>query len=514
MRIFFRYSNPVPVRILALVVFGSIASWGQAAAKGEPPSCRVLLIGNALYANGVSAVDSAVADVDLLASALREVGCKEGTVDVQKNLNGDDLRQAIEDRFLPSIQPGEVAMFYFAGHALQMDQENYLLGVDFDPRTKDEIRDVAYLLNRFKKRVENSKPALFLMLLDAAYDDQALAAIPNYSPGLAEYPSSILNGIVIYSTAKDKLVPRGPSPTNGPSVLATTLATLIRRPGLGVLELASEIVASVDSQTNDAQRPYLLPGYVGRFQFVAPLEVPVPVSVVPGSPHAPYRNPHDKLNYEWVPGGTFHAGCRDNDPACGPDEPRRHEVTLPDTGFWIGQTEVTVQAYRLFVDANKRKMPSPSDDNHKWEFTDHPMIKTSFQAAKDYCGWVGGRLPSGDEWERAARGGTDTRYPWGDEIQPNQAKYFKSSVKTGAVTAPVKSFDPNGYQLFDVAGNVWEWTTDVDAKGLHQTRGGGWPSPAKDLHVTSVRSFKDEGSNEVGFRCLLPQVPPSPAPGN
>jgi formylglycine-generating enzyme required for sulfatase activity len=236
--------------------------------------------------------------------------------------------------------------------------------------------------------------------------------------------------------------------------------------------------------------------------------------VLPGNPHPPYRNPRDKSEYVWVPGGTFQAGCRKNDTECGPDEPRPHQVALPDAGFWLGRTEVTVQAYKLFVEAEKRKMPSPSDDNHKWEFTDHPMIKVSWEQAKSYCEWVGGRLPAGDEWERAARGGTDTRYPWGDEIRPNQAKYIKSPSKTGAVTAPVKSFEPNGYGLFDVAGNVWEWTSDLGAKGVHQTRGGSWYSAAKDLHVTSVRSFKsDEGVNEVGFRCLLPRLPPDAAGG-
>ena len=237
-------------------------------------------------------------------------------------------------------------------------------------------------------------------------------------------------------------------------------------------------------------------------------ETPATLPSVPIDRKQPYRNPRDKSDYAWVPGGTFEAGCREDDSACGPDEPRRHKVTLPDEGFWMGQTEVTVKAFRLFVDDTKRKMPPPSDDNHKWEFTDHPMIKVSWQEAAQYCGWAGGRLPTGDEWERAARGGADSRYPWGDTIQPNQAKYIKSPLKTGVVTSPVKSFDPNGYGLFDVSGNVWEWTTDIGAKGFHQARGGSWYSAAKDLHVTSVRTFKsDEGINEVGFRCLLPKIP-------
>ena len=146
-------------------------------------------------------------------------------------------------------------------------------------------------------------------------------------------------------------------------------------------------------------------------------KIPAPGPTTPtssGSAHLPYRNPRDKSEYIWIPGGEFVAGCRASDSECGPDEPRSHAATIPDAGFWMGQTEVTVLSYKLFADAEKRKMPSASDDNRHWTFTDHPMIKVSWQDAKAYCEWTGGRLPSGDEWERAARGGGESRYPWGD----------------------------------------------------------------------------------------------------
>ncbi len=245
-----------------------------------------------------------------------------------------------------------------------------------------------------------------------------------------------------------------------------------------------------------------------------PAPVVTPAPVMAGNPHPPYRNPLDKSEYVWVPGGTFQAGCRQNDTECGPDEPRRHDAKLPEAGFWIGQTETTVMAFKLFADATRRKMPPASDDNRKWQYTDHPMIKVSWQEAKEFCEWAGGRLPGGDEWERAARGGTDAIYPWGDEIQPTQAKYFKTPTRmTGAVTSPVKSFDPNGYGLFDVAGNVWEWTSDKGASGLYLARGGSWYSAAKSLRLTAVRTFKgNDGSNEAGFRCVLPQLPVKSAP--
>jgi formylglycine-generating enzyme required for sulfatase activity len=220
--------------------------------------------------------------------------------------------------------------------------------------------------------------------------------------------------------------------------------------------------------------------------------------------HQPRRNPKDKSDYIWIPGGTFEAGCA-NERDCETGDPRRHTVTIPEEGFWIGQTEVTVNAYLTYAEENKVKMPGSSSDNSKWAFTDHPMIKVSWEEAQDFCRWVGGRLPNGDEWERAARGGANTPYPWGATIQRNQAKYIDSVKTKGVVTAPVKSFDPNGYGLYDVSGNVWEWVTETDANGLHLARGGSWYSVAKHLQVTSVHGFTR--SNQVGFRCLLPARP-------
>ena len=116
-------------------------------------------------------------------------------------------------------------------------------------------------------------------------------------------------------------------------------------------------------------------------------------------------------------------------------------------GFWMSETPVTVAEYQRFL--GERKQSSKPD---------HPIVNVTWEEAKAWCEWAGGRLPTEAEWEYAARGGQDgLKYPWGNEITPANANYAGSKWSG---TSPAKTYPPNDWDLYDMAGNVWQWVAD------------------------------------------------------
>jgi formylglycine-generating enzyme required for sulfatase activity/energy-coupling factor transporter ATP-binding protein EcfA2 len=217
------------------------------------------------------------------------------------------------------------------------------------------------------------------------------------------------------------------------------------------------------------------------------------------------ENPKDGLRYVYVERGDFEMGCSPGDNECQDDEKPRHRVTL-SKGFWIGQTEVTQAAYERVL-----KKGNPSQFRGK----DRPVEQVSWEEAKDYCKAAGDmRLPTEAEWEYAARArSTDARYGKLDEI----AWY---NANSGSGTQPVATKLPNQWGLYDMLGNVWEWTADgyesgdyhrssnVDPMGpgaaalLKRLRGGAWNVDPRTVRV-SFRFILGprERSNVIGFRC-------------
>jgi formylglycine-generating enzyme required for sulfatase activity len=257
---------------------------------------------------------------------------------------------------------------------------------------------------------------------------------------------------------------------------------------------------------------------------------------------------HDELPYRRIHAGRFMMGCD----RCEPDERPAHEINVT-SDFWITQTEVTVDAYRRFALATGRAMPpqtsrpeaDPAQFNPQWRDGSHPIVNVSHDDATQYCRWAGGRLPwsQGDlpteaQWEYAARGGTTgLSFPWGNEISRDKANYGYKDPKTGDIyprasergardrwlfTSPVGSFDPNGFGLYDMVGNVQEWCRDAfrpydvaqqndpvaapfSPSDERVVRGGSFLYDQDDSRVENRSKNPPDGRYpDTGFRCVLP----------
>jgi formylglycine-generating enzyme required for sulfatase activity len=144
-----------------------------------------------------------------------------------------------------------------------------------------------------------------------------------------------------------------------------------------------------------------------------------------------------------------------------PDEGPQHMVTLP--AYYIDELEVTNLQYKKFNDATNGRSPVHWRNRTFPEGkADHPVVYVTWDNANDYCHWAGKRLPTDQEWEKAARGTNGRLFPWGDEFDTSKANTPLRWKEIGSFgdTTPVGSFEKgkSPYGLYDVSGNVWEWT--------------------------------------------------------
>ena len=229
-----------------------------------------------------------------------------------------------------------------------------------------------------------------------------------------------------------------------------------------------------------------------------------------------------------IPSGSFPMGVPPGDRDGGRDEYPRHEVLL-DT-FWIDQFEVTNGRYIEFVKSAGHRVPqNPTNPTRNlWQgdsitesLAERAVINVDWFDADAYCKWAGKRLPTEAEWEKAAKGTSDRRFPWGN-VEPT-AKHLNYNQRwIGEKTLmPVGSYEAgkSPYGVYDVVGNVWEWVNDwYDARYYEKSpsknptgpqegtkkviRGAGWQNETPTVRIfTRVDSDPTMRNESTGFRC-------------
>jgi formylglycine-generating enzyme required for sulfatase activity len=238
----------------------------------------------------------------------------------------------------------------------------------------------------------------------------------------------------------------------------------------------------------------------------ASASAPAPAASAPAAAPsvAPPEAPPGML---WVPGGTFTMGA---DKGGQEDEHPAHRVTL--RGFFLDETEVTNEAYNRCVEAgkcrphdvNSAKVNKLGDDRN-YRKPRQPISSISWDDAVGYCAFVGKRLPTEAEWERAARGDDGRRYPWGDE-PPTRERAVFGEGSTAEVGSRPAGRGPYGH--LDLAGNVWEWVADNYDPYAYRRPGASEGKPGtcdeiletqRELKRTGKQGFT--GSNPIPTEC-------------
>lgn len=233
-----------------------------------------------------------------------------------------------------------------------------------------------------------------------------------------------------------------------------------------------------------------------------------------------------------VPAGSFPMGCSKEDTHCSPDEGPQGGISVEVPAFLIDRHEVTVANYRDCVAAGKCQAPEQKWCNYFIKGnSEHPMNCVNWNDANNYCSFKGKRLPNEAEWEKAARAGSITPYPWGNNVSCKEA-ILNDGQTTGSVkdaldgcgednTFPVGARKPNTLGLYDMNGNILEWVknwyspntfSELYAKGnllgpengeKRVARGGSWDDRAISLRASNrdARNPEQKGGS-LGFRCV------------
>ena len=485
-----------------------------------------LLIGNSDYSR--NHLYNPTRDVDLLERKFKELGF---TVLKKKNLTKSQIVKVLRD-FYTKIDNDTIAVIYFSGHGVHstIDNKNYLIPIyGFrDIINESQLPDVAisdsYLLG-------STRGAKFsILLLDACRSNDF--AVARGDRGLGQPQSRLNNDYVIsYATEVGKTAKDGD--TNSP--YAKALAEFLTKP-YSIGDIFTKVRAKVSKMTRGKQKPY----YAPHFENILYLSGNIP-------PPPPPPNEPQMVRIEK---GSFIMGSNSGES----DEKPPHRVTI-DYDFEIGKYEVTVGEFKKFISDTNYKTQAEKGDgcyvyaNGDWgkksdanwknpyfqQSDNEPVVCISWNDAKAYTKWLSRktgknyRLPTEAEWEFVARAGTSSKWSFGDN-KSDLKKYaniadsstsfsWKENWNDGYKnTAPIGSFRPNPWGVYDMHGNVWEWcedwyldsynSTPKDGSANHSQnknrkvlRGGSWYYDATNSRSANrywyYPSYRD---NFVGFR--------------
>lgn len=473
-----------------------------------------LVIGNADYAT-VGTLANPLADSQAVTSALKAAGFND--VKLVTDVSAENMRRELKE-FSAKSSNAEIALIYYAGHGVEVANENYLVPVDAKLLRSTDIAFEAIPLSAVRSAVGGASK-LRMVVLDACRNNPfklvgnngtraANRGLAQIEPGAGE--------VVAYSAKEGTLAQDGPVNANSP--FAQALVKSLQEPGLEIRLMFGRVRDDVLTATQNEQEPYTYASLGGEAIYLRPPKDE------PAKPKS-FRDCPDCPDMVVIPSGQFRMGSPDTEPDHEKDESPQHDVTLQNS-FAVGRFEITRIQYEAFLTAtsydagNKcslwtgtRFTPTVGNNvlNPGLQQTpDHPATCVSWRDAKAYTNWLSKRagftyrLLTEAEWEYVARAGAQSAFASGSILDATEVNFNATS------TRPVGQYAANAFGLHDTQGNVWEWTEDCYAPDYSKAasdgsahneagcersyRGGAWANLAKDMR------FATRGTNDADKR--------------
>ncbi|MBK1720100.1 SUMF1/EgtB/PvdO family nonheme iron enzyme [Thiocystis violacea] len=481
---------------------------------------QALVIGNAAY-QGERPLRNTLNDARDVAQTLRRLGFTLAGGGPLENADRRTLATAI-NRFLAQIQQrDDLALIYYAGHGMRdAHGATYLLPTDTRIEQEADIApngvSLTGIIDQLDQRPER---AVSLVILDACRNNPFGVGGRGERRGLGEIRVPPRGTLVLYAASPGQTADDNRGGRNG--LFTQHLLPLLATPGLDIEDAFDQVSLAVEAASGKRQVPWIGGNLRGQLTLV---DQPDPAFPVPKMVR--------------IQGDCFQMGSPAGEAGRDGDE-GRHRVCVKD--FALAPYEIQVGQFRRFVEATGYRTEAErntggvegcmardaSDQNSKWgdrawaswrkpsqelaNRDDHPVSCVSWNDARAYIDWLNGqtgggyRLPTEAEWEYAARAGTETARFWGEDSA--QACGYANVADTTelpdgslwsvvhacadgyAFASAAGAFKPNAWGLYDMLGNVWEWTCSVYDKdyggkenqcsskndaGARAVRGGSW----------------------------------------